>query len=155
MIAMSPAFITGESAYSYIARCFLYSPFCLNKQRAIDVFGSSNISISHHLAGSINKISELARCSEDTLLTLATPYPLISFCSEYKPALLKFQQHMLHATGEVKVNVGQSPVSCVDKRYLRACAICFKEDEAIHGIGYWHMQHQLEGVKYVKSITFL
>lgn len=146
MIAMLPAFIAGESAYSFIARCFLYSPYHSNKQRAIDVFGSSKISISHHLAGSINKVAILARCSECTLLTLATPYPLISFCSEYKPAMIKFQQHMLHAAGEVKVNVGQSPVSCVDKPYLKACAVCFKEDEAMHGIGYWHMEHQLEGV---------
>ncbi len=146
MIAMSPTFIAGESAYSYIARCFLYSPYRSNKQRAIDVFGSSTISISHHLAGSINKVAILARCSEYTLLTLATPYPLISFCSEYKPAMIKFQLHMLHAAGEVKVNVGQSPVSCFDKPYLKACAVCFKEDEAKDGIGYWHMEHQLEGV---------
>jgi len=146
MIAMLPTFIAGESAYSFIARCFLYSPYNSNKQRAIDVFGSYKVSISHHLAGSISKIAMLARCSECTLLTLATPYPLISFCSEYKPAMVKFQQHMLHASGEVKVNVGQSPVSCVDKPYLKACAVCFKEDEAMHGIGYWHMEHQLEGV---------
>ena len=146
MIAMSPTFITGESAYSYIARCFLYSPYNSNKQRAIDVFGLSKVSISHHLAGSINKVAILARCSEYTLLTLATPYQLISFCSEYKPAMIKFQQHMLHAAGEVKVNVGQSPVLCIDKPYLKACAVCFKEDEAKHGIGYWHFEHQLEGV---------
>ena len=146
MIAVSPAFITGESAYSYIARCFLYSPYNSNKQRAIDVFGSSKISLSHHLGGSLYKIAMLARCSEFTLLNHATPYPLISFCSEYKPAMVKFQQHMLYGAGEVKVNVGQSPISCVEKPYLKACAVCFKEDEAKHGVGYWHIEHQLEGV---------
>jgi len=146
MIAMLPTFIAGESAYSFIARCFLYSPYNSNKQRAIDVFGSSKISISHHLAGSINKIATLARCYESTLLTQATPYPLISFCSEYKPAMVKFQHHMLYGAGEVKVNVGQSPISCIEKPYLKACGVCFKEDEAKYGIGYWHLEHQLEGV---------
>ena len=34
-----------------------------------------------------------------------------------------------------------------EKRYLRACPLCVKDDRRIHGETYWHRTHQMSGIR--------
>ncbi|MCL1060123.1 TnsD family transposase [Shewanella gelidimarina] len=147
MNSLLPIWLPDESAYSYVAQCDARSPYQSWKQSNQCLFDKVGIRIHPMLTCHINKIADMANVDPMALLLRGTGYVMVGFGLEDKSKALILQQDLLLGKGTSLFSDARLAASRLSfGSWLKACPMCFEEDEIMHGVGYWHTVHQLHGV---------
>ncbi|MDG2647401.1 TniQ family protein [Vibrio parahaemolyticus] len=139
--------LPGESAYSVAARAYLASAYQSWKLTNLEIFGKVDVRLNVMLPGHLNALATLVGRSANELRTYGTGHPLVAFGMADKQAVIKMMQHELHGNASRVYEDSRLAASKLSFGHiLKACPLCFMQDEAEHGIGYWHSIHQCHGI---------
>ena len=142
-----PAYIPGESAYSWVSQYFVQSAYS-DRNRVCDrLFHHPAIRLHPSLPGHIEATAQAAGVDPQYLLHHGTGFPLYALTLRDKlqvdtlaSAMLGEGQGLMALSGQAASKLAFGGVC------LKWCPACLREDEQDVGCGYWHTAHQLYGV---------
>lgn len=142
-----PAYIPGESAYSWVSQYFVQSAYS-DRNRVCDrLFHYPAIRLHPSLPGHIEATAQAAGVDPQYLLHHGTGFPLYALTLRDKlqvdtlaSAMLGEGQGLMALSGQAASKLAFGGVC------LKWCPACLREDEQDVGCGYWHTAHQLYGV---------
>ncbi|MEG0009920.1 MAG: TnsD family Tn7-like transposition protein [Aeromonas sp.] len=142
-----PAYIPGESAYSWVSQYFVQSAYS-DRNRVCDrLFHHPAIRLHPSLPGHIEATAQAAGVDPQYLLHHGTGFPLYALTLIDKlqvdtlaSAMLGEGQGLMALSGQAASKLAFGGVC------LKWCPACLREDEQDVGCGYWHTAHQLYGV---------
>ncbi|MDM5123068.1 MULTISPECIES: TnsD family Tn7-like transposition protein [Aeromonas] len=142
-----PAYIPGESAYSWVSQYFVQSAYS-DRNRVCDrLFQHPAIRLHPSLPGHIEATAQAAGVDPQYLLHHGTGFPLYALTLRDKlqvdtlaSAMLGEGQGLMALSGQAASKLAFGGVC------LKWCPACLREDEQDVGCGYWHTAHQLYGV---------
>lgn len=139
--------LPGECAYSVVARAYLGSPYLSWKQTNREVFHRVNIRLNAMLSGHLNDIAQLIDCSEIELVLSGTCHSLVAFGLADKRRVVKLIREQYTGHGSSAYHSSRlAGAKLAFGNYLKSCPECIKQDEAQHGVAYWHTLHQYHGM---------
>jgi len=140
----TPRIQPDETLYSYVARCQHIWGISNSRTIARDWFGRAAVCINQVLPIEIKKIAEWSDYEPSYLLTNHTLLDLYGIFTGRKTEI---ESVMLDGTAASLANVSTlAQVGLKSVGYSCVCPICYANDVARIGIGYWHLTHQFNGV---------
>ena len=140
----TPRIQPDETLYSYIARCQHLWGVHNSRTIARDWFGRASVCINQVLPIEINKIADWSDYKPSYLLTNHTLLDLYGIFTGRKTEI---ENVMLDGTAASLANVSTlAQVGLKSVGYSCVCPICYANDVARIGVGYWHLTHQFNGV---------
>ncbi|WP_258544343.1 TnsD family transposase [Alteromonas lipotrueae] len=141
----TPRIQPDETLFSYVARCHWLWGDVSYKDTASDWFGYEGVCLNQLLPSHIQDISRHSEYGIDHLLHNHTAYPLHILYNARHDAL----KASMCGAGDMNIaNLSCSPQlafgSLTKSNY---CPECAKEDVSKIGIAFWHLSHQLWGVR--------
>lgn len=147
-IAYFPKLYEDELIYSVLARYFVHEGFLLQKDAKMNLFVSPYAKIEMEFMKKLNQevIKVLLRdYSINNLIENHTMYPYYRFLDEDRRKTA--YQAVVDMDGDYSKLFGFSTRKKGEKRYLRYCPCCAREDREKQGETYWHRIHQLRGME--------
>lgn len=142
-----PAYIPGESVYSWVTQYFVHSAYSDRNHFCNRLFHHPAIRLHPLLPGHIEAAAQAAGVDPQYLLHHGTGFPLF--------ALTLNNKHQVHALAAAMLGEGRGIMALSGQAAsklafgvvcLKWCPSCLLEDEQTFGAGYWHTEHQLYGV---------
>ncbi len=154
MIAFFPQRYPDELIYSQIARYHQRSGNARFVFTAEDVY--KNGKLTHPSVEFVNGYTDDAF----VWLTKEKIWEEVAECHTMYPAYVRFlplERRKKAVDGVINCNGNWKNVMCLpvmnEKRYLRYCPVCVKEDREAFGETYWHREHQLPRVRICTNHT--
>ena len=147
LTSVSPTYIPGESAYSWVSQCFVHSAYSDRNRFCERLFHRPAIRLHPVLPGHIEVTAQAAGVDPQYLLHYGTGLPLYAFALD--------EQSQVHALAAAMLGEGRGIIAlsgqAASKLHfggvcLKWCPACLRGDEQVVGCGYWHTAHQLYGV---------
>ena len=147
LTSVSPTYIPGESAYSWVSQCFVHSAYSDRNRFCERLFHRPAIRLHPVLPGHIEVTAQAAGVDPQYLLHYGTGFPLYAFALD--------EQSQVHALAAAMLGEGRGIIAlsgqAASKLHfggvcLKWCPACLRGDEQVVGCGYWHTAHQLYGV---------
>ncbi len=144
MIAFFPKIYPDELLYSQIARYHSRSGYARYTYTSADIY--NNDKLVHPSVEFVN------RYTADAMEWISKDKPWEEVVAEHTmyPAYIRFlpkQRRMDAVNGILTCEGNWKNLMCLplqkEKRYIRYCPICAKEDRKIYGETYWHRDHQI------------
>lgn len=147
LTSVSPTYIPGESAYSWVSQYFVQSAYS-DRNRVCDrLFHHPAIRLHPVLPGHIEATAQAAGVDPQYLLHHGTGFPLYALTLSDKLQVDTLASAMLGEGKGLMALSGQAASKLVfGGVHLKWCPACLREDEQAVGCGYWHTAHQLYGV---------
>ena len=144
MIAFFPEIYPDELLYSQIARYHSRSGYARYTYTSADIF--NNEKLVHPSVEFVNRYTSDAM----EWMTKDTTWEEVVAEHTMYPAYIRFlpkQRRMDAVNGILTCEGNWKNLMCLplqkEKRYIRYCPICAKEDRKIYGETYWHREHQI------------
>lgn len=140
-------YLTGESVYSYVARSHVCSTNKTCKSSNLLFFNSENIRLHPYLPAHVIQVAVLANVDEYRLLIEGTCFCLMSFALNTRSHKISLMKAMLGEHGGFIPSISGNCSSKLSfESHLSLCPRCLSEDCKLHGLSYWHLEHQLPGI---------
>ena len=144
MIAFFPEIYPDDLLYSQIARYHSRSGYARYTYTSSDIY--NNEKLVHPSIEFVN------RYTADAMEWISKDMPWEEVAAEHTmyPAYIRFlpkQRRVDAVNGILTCDGNWKNLMCLplqkEKRYIRYCPICAKEDRKIYGETYWHREHQI------------
>ena len=136
-----------ELLYSYFARIFVHCGYMEHRTFAEDVFDEDFYKVNTVFYNRIKPEFVKDICSDISMVDLIKQHTVYLYHSRFiekhkKELAYKALYGMQGDYYNLLPNFNKK-----EKKYLRYCPCCLQEDRERYGEAYWHMNHQLEGIK--------
>lgn len=139
----APNLFSDETLYSYLSRVHYLWGASNPRNTSKDWFAKQGMSIDQRLPIGLGMISNSTGYSLAHLLQNHTCFPLYQY---FCPELTKLESTLKGVDGTALANVSQSAKMGMKTRH-QFCPKCAEDDCDVHGIAYWHLSHQIWGVR--------
>ena len=140
-------YLSGESMYSYVARTHVCSTNKTCKSSNLLFFNNENIRLHPYLPAHVMQVATMANVDEYRLLIEGTSFCLMSFALTKRSHKISLMNAMLGECGGFIPSISRNCSSKLSfESHLSFCPRCLSEDCNLHGLSYWHLEHQLPGI---------
>ncbi len=141
--------LPGETLYSLGCRHHILAGNSKAGDTCLQLFGHRRIGAAHDLPGRVNHFVRRTKGQFGTAESSIREHTILPYYFPFRSA--EDESNAIAAMsgdsiGSLKAKLGILATRFGAAHPLKMCPICLKQDQDMHHLGYWHVEHQLPGV---------
>lgn len=142
-----PPWLRDETLFSLCSRSHCLSKHTRPSETSLDLFGAKLAGFKHDLPSNLSYFSETTSHRLGGAKSILEDHTILPFFAPFQSSdvMGRVIRGIEGVSSSTKADLGILASRFGAHHPLKACLDCMQEDMAIHGVAYWHRQHQLPG----------